>query len=63
LYIHDFNINERNWIIPIRLEIYKLRRTKRGVGEKEGTRYVKKKRMSYMYCGNLERHKYGRENF
>jgi len=63
LYIHDFNVNERNWIIPFRLEICKLRRIRRGVGKKEGARYVTKKRMRYMYCGNLERYKYRRKTF
>jgi len=45
------------------LEIFKLKRIRRGVGKKEGARYVKKKRMRYMYYGNLKRYKYRRKIF
>jgi hypothetical protein len=56
LYIRYFNIKERNWIIPFKLVIRKLRRIRRGVGK--GACYVKKKRMRYTYCGNVKRYKH-----
>jgi len=35
LYIHYFNINEGNGLVPFKLEICKLKRIRKGVGKRK----------------------------